>query len=130
MTEEDEIDRSAHKGKGGTGHPAAQFALSSDLVDQLGDSTRDYARALWSVAQRRGLDADEMTELITQVNNEFGVRHPETVLDRMQEIFRNSGGFITIINEEHVLAGAMSDADAYESPHAANAPDEFTDTAG
>ena len=118
------------KGKGETGHPAAQVALSHHVVQQLGDAAGEYAQALWSAAQQRGLDAEQMTDLIVQVNEEYGVQYPETVLDRMQEIFRNSGGFVTIITDEHVLAGAIADVDAYESPHAANAPDESTDTAG
>ena len=118
------------KGMGETGHPASQLPLSSELVTQLGDSATDYAQALWDVAQDRDADADRMTASIVAVNDRFGVYYPETIVSKWQEIFRNAGGFVTIICEEHVLAGAMSDANAHESPHAANAPDESTDTAG
>lgn len=123
-----EMDSS--KGMGETGHPASQLPLSTELVTQLGDSATDYAHALWTVAQDRDADADEMTASIIEVNDRFGVYYPETIVAKWQEIFRNVGGFVTIICEERVLAGAMSDANAYESPHAANAPDESTDTAG
>jgi len=110
--------------------PAAQVPLSSDLVERLGEAAHDYAEALWSVAQHRGADADQMAAMITEVNDRFAVTFPEPVIDRMQEIFRNSGGFVTIISEEHVLAGAISDADALEAPHAANAANETTDHPG
>ncbi|MBB2891505.1 hypothetical protein [Flexivirga oryzae] len=111
--------------------PAAQVPLSSDLVERLGEAAHDYAEALWSVAQHRDADADQMASLITEANDRFGVRFPEPVIDKLQEIFRNSGGFVTIISEEHVLAGAISDdVDALDAPHAANAADESTDLPG
>ncbi|GGB35249.1 hypothetical protein GCM10011492_27400 [Flexivirga endophytica] len=105
-----------------TGHPAAQIALSADLTEQLGRSAGDYAEALWSVAQQGDADADEMAASIRAVNQRFGVDSPDVVIDRWQEIFRNSGGFLTIISEEHVLAGALSDTDALEDPHASTNP--------
>lgn len=96
--------------------PAAQISLASDLVDKLGAHATAYAKALWSVAQRRDADADEMAVLIRCVNQHFGVSLPEVVVDRWREIFRNCGGLVTIISEEHLLAGAPSDADALEPP--------------
>lgn len=105
-----------------TGHPSAQIALSGDLMEKLGDSGEDYANALWSIAQQRDADADEMAALIRAVNDRFGVASVDVVVDRWQEIFRSSGGFLTIISEEHVLAGALSDANALEEPHASTNP--------
>ncbi|RNI22903.1 hypothetical protein EFY87_08835 [Flexivirga caeni] len=117
--------------QGRTGHPAAQVPLSGDLVARLGESAGDYARALWAVAQDGDADADGMAGAIRRVNERFGVDGPDMVVDRMQEIFRNSGGFLTIISEDRVLAGALSDDDdATEPPHAPNAAHESTDTAG
>jgi hypothetical protein len=100
------------------------------MVEHLGDSATDYAQELWSLAQDRDADLDTMTASITAVNERFGVITPETVVVKWAEIFRNSGGLLTIICDEAVLAGAMADASAYETPHYANAPDESTDTAG
>lgn len=113
-----------------TGHPAAQFSLSNDLLEQLGDSAGDYARALWELAQHNDLDPDEMTGRIEDVNERFGVVHPDIVVERMQEIFRNSGGLVTIICEDRVLAGALSGEDSTKPPHTHVSPDDFSDTAG
>lgn len=128
MTEHEE--NSYEKARGATGHPAAQIPLSRDLVEQLGESAEDYANELWSVAQQRDLDAEQMAASIRGLNQRFGVAYPDTVVDRLQEIFRNSGGFVTIISDERVLAGAISDVDAFEPPHVANTADGATDTAG
>jgi len=75
----------------------------------------EYAHALLAVARHGRVDAKEMTALIEDTNQKFGVNFPPTVVDKMQEIFRNSGGFVTIISDDRVLAGAIADVDAYTS---------------
>lgn len=119
-------DRSA----GDVGHPSAQIPISDDLVQKLGDAADDYVMALWSTAQQTDADADEMASMIRQVNDEFGVVHPDEIVNKWQEIFRNSGGLVTVICEDRVLAGALSEANAMEQPHASDGPaiDQQTDT--
>ena len=99
------------------GYPSAQIPLSDDLVEHLGTRTIEYAEALWSVAQERSADAEDMAALIRLTNARFDVEFPDMVVDRLQEIFRESGGFVTIIHNDDVLAGSMSDAGATEPPH-------------
>lgn len=91
-----------------TGYPSAQVPLSDDLVEHLGERTIEYAEALWSVAQSQGADADDMTALIRLTNARFDVEFPDMVIDRLQEIFRESGGFVTIIHNDDVLAPART----------------------
>lgn len=101
---------------------AAQIPLSEQLVDKLGDSADDYAMALWATAQHTDADSDEMASLIREVDDEYGVTQPDVIIDKWQEIFRSSGGRLSVICEDRVLAGAVSDTNAFEEPHASSGP--------
>lgn len=112
-----------HDAMGDLDEPAAQIPLSSDLIQRLGRYAPDYGKALWSVAQQRDADAHEMAALISAVNERFDVEIPDTVINKWQEIFRNSGGLVTIISEDRVIAGAPPGAEALEQPDASDGPD-------